>query len=763
MDNIYLILVFILFMLAISDLVVGVANDAVNFLNSAVGSKAASYRTILFIASIGIFLGATFSTGMMEVARNGIFNPQYFYFKEIMIIFIAVMITDVILLDAFNSLGLPTSTTVSLVSELMGAAVAVSIYKIATSNPHIIDNGIERLATIGDYINTAKSLGIITGILSSVVIAFTTGVIIQFIIRTIFTFNYEPKLKYMGSLLGGVAITTITYFLLIKGAKDAVFMSPEAKAWIKENSGLIIAYSIIAWTILLQILTWLFRINILKMVVLTGTFALAMAFAGNDLVNFIGVPIAGFSSYEIFSATPNADATTLLMTGMAADKSVTVPSYMLFIAGAVMVLTLWFSKKAKNVTKTELSLSRQNEGEERFGSSFLARNLVRSVLRLTNTAERVLPKRVYAFLASRFDGTEAEAKRKAQGHEAPHFDMLRATVNLVTSSMLIALATSHKLPLSTTYVTFMVAMGSSLADRSWGRESAVYRITGVLSVIGGWFFTAFSAFTGAFVFAMLINWLGWSAVIGLLALAIYFVYHTHVLNKRKQAREATVDSFEIEEVNGEILPEKIFDRCKVNVIDVLKGVSDLYHRSLTSFEDEDRRALKQITKEVAELNANTKQMRHNIYPTVRKLQEGSIDSGLFYVQVIDYLRESAHCLTYISTPCFEHLDNNHKVFMPEQFEDLNELKANISDFFEQTMAMIGQNNFKELDNLQHLQGQLMEHMRLLRKKQLKRIKKEKAGTRMSLLYLNILHETQNMLLHVGNLLKAQRDFVKFQS
>ncbi|MBN2743933.1 MAG: inorganic phosphate transporter [Marinilabiliaceae bacterium] len=763
MDNIYLILVFILFMLALSDLVVGVANDAVNFLNSAVGSKAASYRTILFIASIGIFLGATFSTGMMEVARNGIFNPQYFYFKEIMIIFIAVMITDVILLDAFNSLGLPTSTTVSLVSELMGAAVAVSIYKIATSNPHIIDNGIERLATIGDYINTAKSLGIITGILSSVVIAFTTGVIIQFIIRTIFTFNYEPKLKYMGSLLGGVAITTITYFLLIKGAKDAVFMSPEAKAWIKENSGLIIAYSIIAWTILLQILTWLFRINILKMVVLTGTFALAMAFAGNDLVNFIGVPIAGFSSYEIFSATPNADATTLLMTGMAADKSVTVPSYMLFIAGAVMVLTLWFSKKAQNVTKTELSLSRQNEGEERFGSSFLARNLVRSVLRLTNTAERVLPKRVYAFLASRFDGTEAEAKRKAQGHEAPHFDMLRAAVNLVTSSMLIALATSHKLPLSTTYVTFMVAMGSSLADRSWGRESAVYRITGVLSVIGGWFFTAFSAFTGAFVFAMLINWLGWSAVIGLLALAIYFVYHTHVLNKRKQAREATVDSFEIEEVNGEILPEKIFDRCKVNVIDVLKGVSDLYHRSLTSFEDEDRRALKQITKEVAELNANTKQMRHNIYPTVRKLQEGSIDSGLFYVQVIDYLRESAHCLTYISTPCFEHLDNNHKVFMPEQFEDLNELKANISDFFEQTMAMIGQNNFKEIDNLQHLQGQLMEHMRLLRKKQLKRIKKEKAGTRMSLLYLNILHETQNMLLHVGNLLKAQRDFVKFQS
>lgn len=763
MDNIYLLLVFILFLLALSDLIVGVTNDAVNFLNSAVGAKAASYRTILFIASIGIFVGASFSTGMMEVARNGIFNPQHFYFNEIMIIFIAVMITDVILLDAFNSLGLPTSTTVSLVSELMGAAVAVSIYKIATGHHFIIDDGIERLANMGDYINTAKSLGIITGILSSVIVAFTAGVLIQFVVRLVFTFNYEARLKYLGSIMGGVAITTIVYFLLIKGAKDAVFMSPESKLWIKENSNLIILYSIIGWTVVLQLFRWMFRINILKFVVLTGTFALAMAFAGNDLVNFIGVPIAGFSSFEIFSSTPNADPHTLLMTGMAADKTVLVPSYMLIIAGVVMVLTLWFSRKARNVTKTELSLSRQHEGEERFGSSFLARNIVRSVIKMSNAIDKIIPQRITNYISSRFDSTDAESRRKELGHDAPHFDLLRAAVNLVASSMLIALATSHKLPLSTTYVTFMVAMGSSLADRSWGRESAVYRITGVLSVIGGWFFTAFSAFIGAFAFAMLINWLGFGAVFGLLALAIYFVYHTHVASKRKQAKEDAVDSFEIEEVDGEILPEKILERCKLSVVNVLKDVSKLYDQSLTSFEDEDRRALKQITREVADLNNNTKHMRHNIYPTVRKLQEGFIDSGLFYVQVIDYLRESAHCLTYISNPCFDHLDNNHKVFGDEQFDDLNQLKKSVIHFIDQSVDLINHNSFQDLDNLIHYKGQLLEHLRLLRKKQLKRIKKDKAGTRVSLLYLNILHETQNMLLHLGNLLKAQRDFVNFQS
>jgi phosphate/sulfate permease len=762
MENIYLIIVFILFLLAVSDLVVGVSNDAVNFLNSALGAKVAPYRVVLFVASLGIFLGATFSTGMMEVARNGIFNPQHFFFSEIMIIFIAVMITDVILLDMFNSFGFPTSTTVSLVSELMGAAVAVSLIKLAGSGQTILIDGVERLATIGDYINTAKSLGIITGILSSVVIAFTAGVVVQFFARLIFSFNFERKMKYLGAVWGGIAVTSITYFLLVKGAKDAVFMSSESKAWIANNGNLIIAISLVGWTLLLQLFKFIFNVNTLKFTVLLGTFALAMAFAGNDLVNFIGVPLAGFSSFEVFSSTPGATPDSFLMTAMGGKNPVSVPAYMLIIAGAIMVVTIWFSRKAKRVTKTEIDLARQGEGEERFGSSFLARTIVRASVRMSDSFERIMPNFILRFLQRQFDSSKVDADRQQMGADAPSYDLIRASVNLVTASILISIATSLKLPLSTTYVTFMVAMGSSLSDRSWGRESAVYRVTGVLSVIGGWFFTAFSAFSGAFIFALLISWLGIYAVIGLVVLAFYSMYHTHVLSKRRDAADLELSNIGLEEVTGEISTQKILENCKLSVTDVLKEVSHLYNQSLLDFEAEDRKGLKSLVKEVSALNARTKQLRHNIYPTVRKLQEESIDSSLYYVQAIDYLRETAHCLTYVANPCFEHLDNNHKVFLAEQFDDLRHLRIQVQEFIADSVKMITNSSFSQLDNhLQHKQ-QLIEHLRLLRKKQLRRIKKEKAGTRISLLYLNVLHETQNMLLHLGNLLKAQRDFVNYQ-
>jgi phosphate/sulfate permease len=760
MENIYLIIVFILFLLAVSDLVVGVSNDAVNFLNSAIGSKAAPYRVVLFVASLGIFLGASFSTGMMEVARNGIFNPQYFFFAEIMIIFMAVMITDVILLDAFNSFGMPTSTTVSLVSELMGAAVAVSLIKLAGSGQTIIDDGVERLANIGDYINTAKSLGIITGILSSVVIAFTAGILIQYIVRLVFSFNYQPKMKYLGAVWGGIAVTAITYFLLVKGAKDSVFMSADAKDWVANNGNLIILYSLVGWTLLLQIFKFVFNVDTLKFTVLLGTFALAWAFAGNDLVNFIGVPLAGFSSFQIFSATPGASPDSLLMTAMSGKNPVSVPAYMLIIAGGIMVVTIWLSKKARNVTKTELSLSNQSEGEERFGSSFLARTIVRATVRISESVGEKTPGFVRRFVSKQFDTSAADENRNS---DSPKFDLIRASVNLVTSSILISIATSHKLPLSTTYVTFMVAMGSSLADRSWGRESAVYRVTGVLSVIGGWFFTAFSAFTGAFLFALLINWLGIFAIVGLVLLAFYSMYHTHISSKRKAADEKALSDIGIEEVDGEILPGKILENCKANVTDVLKEVSYVYNQTLLDFEAEDRKGLKAITKEVEHLNAKTKKLRNSIYPTVRKLQEESIDSSLYYVQVIDYLRETAHCLTYIVNPSFEHVNNNHKIFVVEQFDDLKSLRVEVQELIAEAVRIITNGNYSTLDNHLHHKQQLLEHIRLLRKKQLRRIKKDKAGTRVSLLYLNVLHETQNMLLHLGNLLKAQRDFVAFQT
>jgi len=748
MENIYLILVIVLFALAISDLIVGVSNDAVNFLNSAIGAKAAPYKYIMIVAALGILFGATFSSGMMEVARKGIFNPQYFIFSEIMIIFLAVMITDVILLDVFNTFGMPTSTTVSIVFEILGAAVAVAIIKVS-NNP---DMG------ISEYINTAKALAIISGILLSVVISFSVGAIVQYVTRLIFSFNYAKRLNYFGAIWGGIAITAITYFILVKGAKGASFMDASTKEWIQGNGLTIILISMVGWTVLLQLIKLIFRIDILKIIVLAGTFALAMAFAGNDLVNFIGVPLAGFESFKIFMASGDAGTSMEALAG-----KVSTPTYLLIIAGAIMVVTLWTSKKAKAVVKTSLDLSRQHEGDERFGSSYFARSIVRVAINASNAASAVMPKPINRAISRQFDSTEYEERRKELGAEAPAFDMLRASVNLVVASILISIATNMKLPLSTTYVTFMVAMGSSLADRAWGRESAVYRITGVLSVIGGWFFTALSAFTVAFVMAMLISLLGLWFVAVLVALAIYVIFRTHIIHKKNNQEDAEIDDFEIEEVNGEILSEKVLEKCTYSVTDILKKVSQLYTQTIHDFEAEDRRSLKEINKEVKVLNKKAKKLKGNVYPTVKKLQEQSIDSSLYYIQVVDYLRETAHCLSYITEPTFEHIDNNHKVFSPEQFEELNGIRINVQDFMAKSIRIITQGDYALLDELVEQQQRIFETMRDNRKKQLKRIKNEKAGTKISLLYLNVLHETQNLMLHMVNLVKAQRDFVDYQT
>jgi phosphate/sulfate permease len=473
MEGIYLIFVAVLFLLAFSDLMVGVANDAVNFLNSAVGAKAASFKTVLIVASVGVLVGATFSSGLMEIARKGLFFPGQFSFNEVIIIFLAVMITDVILLDMFNTFGLPTSTTVSIVFELLGASVAIAVIKITGSEQTMQD--------IGQYINSAKALAIITGILVSVAIAFSVGALVQYITRILFTFNLRFNLKYFGALWGGLAITGITYFMLIKGAKGASFITPETLKYINANTGLILLASFAGWTLILQILMLLFRLNVLKVIVLAGTFALAMAFAGNDLVNFIGVPLAGLKALQLFNAAPGADPNTFLMTGLAED--VKTETWMLLIAGVVMAITLWTSKKARSVIETSVDLSRQGEGAERFNSSILSRNLVRGAMNVSSAISRFLPDKVNLWIEKRFNPPDETTI--TQMPEGAAFDMLRASVNLVVASMLIALGTSLKLPLSTTYVTFMVAMGTSLSDRAWGRESAVYRITGVLSVIGG--------------------------------------------------------------------------------------------------------------------------------------------------------------------------------------------------------------------------------------------------------------------------------------
>ena len=456
METVYLGIIIFLFLLAIFDLVVGVSNDAVNFLNSAIGAKAASFRTIIVIAAIGIFCGATMSNGMMDIARHGIFRPEAFYFNELMCIFLAVMVTDVVLLDVFNTLGMPTSTTVSMVFELLGGTFALALIKIAM--------GPEGL-TFAELLNTEKALTVILAIFLSVAVAFTFGALVQYLSRIIFTFSYKSKLKWIIGVFGGVAATAIIYFMLIKGVKDASFMTKEYKMWVHDNTGMIVGGCFVFFTVLMQVLHWM-KVNVFKVIVLLGTFALAMAFAGNDLVNFVGVPLAGWASYTDFMANGNGDATGFLMGSL--NGPAKTPFVFLLLSGVVMVVALMTSKKAHNVIKTSVDLSRQDEGDEMFGSSAIARSLVRFFTNMNNTLSRIMPESVKSWLNSRFNKDEAIIENGAA------FDLVRASVNLVLAGLLIALGTSLKLPLSTTYVAFMVAMGTSLADRAWGRESAVF-------------------------------------------------------------------------------------------------------------------------------------------------------------------------------------------------------------------------------------------------------------------------------------------------
>ncbi len=745
MEKFYLIIVIILFALAISDLIVGVSNDAVNFLNSAIGSKVAPYRIIILIAALGVLVGATFSSGMMEVARKGIFHPESFYFSEIMIIFLAVMMTDVILLDLFNTFGLPTSTTVSIVFELLGAAVAISLVKIKHSA--------YTLADMGRFINTERALLIISGILLSVVIAFTAGIIIQYLSRIVFTFNFKKTIKYFGSLWGGLAITAITYFILIKGAKGSSFLSDEKIKWITNNSLLILGISFIFWAVLTQLLQWIFKFNVFKVIVLFGTFALAMAFAGNDLVNFIGVPLAGYESFKIYSAQHAIGANEFAMSSLRAQ--VNTPTSFLLIAGLVMVITLWISRKARTVTRTEINLGKQDEVNERFSSSLFARTIVRQWIQIGNFFKAILPKSLLKLIDKRFD--DKPFKKQIKKNKGVSFDLVRASVNLAVSSSLIAFATSFKLPLSTTYVTFMVAMGTSLADRAWGRESAVYRISGVLTVIGGWFFTAFSAFTLSLLMALLISWGGKYAIAVLVLLAIGFVYKTHGIHKR---REEDIKKSEEDFGFDVVLSSKtVQEKCNVRVVSSLVAVSELYRTIINAFIGEKRKKLKNALKEVKKLNKEVKSFKKNVHETVRTLQvEESIETGDHYVQLLDYLRETAHCLSFIAQPVFDHVDNNHAPLNAAQISDLKSFLKNFTVYFENVIKTITARKFQDMDKINLFMQEILAQLSKMRKSHLKRIKSDNIGTRISLLYLDILNETKNLAIYAINLAKTSRDF-----
>ncbi len=752
MENFYLILVVVLFALAISDLIVGVSNDAVNFLNSAIGSKAAPKWLIFLMASLGVLVGATFSNGMMEVARKGIFHPDMFFFSEIMVIFLAVMITDVILLDMFNTFGMPTSTTVSIVFELLGSAVAVSIIKIKA-------NGGIVMAELSNYINSSKALAIITGILLSVFIAFTVGAFVQYISRLVFSFNYRKPMKYFGSVFGGLAITAITYFMLIKGMKGSSFADIElgsgitVQEWFKSNSGMVLLYSFVAWVVIIQLLKWVFNIKILKVIVLVGTFALAMAFAGNDLVNFIGVPLAGFNSFQDWMAQGASNPDTYSMINLAGK--VATPTYMLLIAGLVMIITLILSKKAKSVIATSIDLSRQSEGAERFGSSFAARFIVRGTTNFNRKLSRIFPQSFTETIHSRFVPVQSDYYNE---EEPPAFDKIRASVNLVVASILIAIGTSLKLPLSTTYVTFMVAMGTSLADRAWDRESAVYRISGVFAVIGGWFLTALIAFSVSGFVALVISLSGKFMIFVFVVIALIMIIRTHSMLKKRASQKVEEEEDTIE---SEDALEQIIAKSSKQLVKAFVFSSRIVSGGIDAFIKEKRGGLRKIEEECKTFSKKAKKNKDKVYSVVQQIAESSVDTSHFYVQMMEHKREMAHAVHFMLNPMITHIENNHKPFLPEQCEEMSSVALRVDTFFNNALNVIKQEKFENLDELIEERDQIIGILNKYEKVQIKRIKSKDVNTRNSQLYFKIISEIEQLLLHSVNLVKAQRDFITF--
>ncbi len=742
MESIYIGILLVLFLLAISDLIVGVSNDAVNFLVSALGSKAAPFAVVMIVASLGVLVGATFSSGMMEVARKGIFHPDKFFFGEIMIVFVAVMLTDIILLDLFNTFGMPTSTTVSIVFELLGSAVALAVFKSQ-------QDGGEAVAA---YINTKKAWEIIRGIFLSVFFAFTIGAIVQYISRVLFSFKYQKSFRTFGAIWGGVAVTAITYFILIKGLKGSSFISETTAAWIKNNTMVLLGASFVVWTVVLYALQAM-KVNVLKVIVLIGTFALAMAFAGNDLVNFIGVPLAGLKSYQAFIASEVTDPMAFSMEIL--SEKVKTPTLYLLIAGLIMVVTLWMSKKARTVTETSINLSRQEEtNEEQFESSAVSRVLVRISIFIANLFSKIVPDSTKTFLNRQLTRPETA---EVGGDGAAAFDLIRASVNLSVASILISVGTSLKLPLSTTYVTFMVAMGTSLADGAWGRSTAVYRITGVLSVISGWFITGIVAFIVSYTFATLIHSTGLWMVFVILGFVGIGIWTLRIVHKRKQTEKEEDQKLEEEELVRD--SEEVFEKCIGNVAKTLKSLHTIYDEVTVGLDLEDRQSLKSANKSAKKMTKRSKRLKENLQLTIKQLETENIESGYYYVQVVDYLREIARAVNNVTEPSYNHVDNNHTKLAEVQLTELKDVTRQVGEFIKLVLEMIRKSNFSDITEIEELQNQFALNIKQFRLNHFDRIKKDEAGPKNSLLYLSILTETQNIILFTVTLLKAQRDFV----
>lgn len=747
MDNIYLLMIIALAILAIADLVVGVSNDAVNFLNSAIGSKAISFKTIMIVASIGVAVGAVFSSGMMEVARKGIFNPGEFMFDEIMIIFMAVMITDILLLDFFNTIGMPTSTTVSIVFELLGAAVCIALLKIYSTEG-------ETFSDLVTYINTSTATKIIFGILLSVIVAFSIGAIVQWLSRVLLSYNFEKKAQWVGGLFGGIALTAITYFIFMKGLKGTSYAKQSydilgggtMKDFLETQVMPIVAVSLVFWSILSFALISFAKTNIYKLIIVVGTFALALAFAGNDLVNFIGVPMAAYNAFEQWSISGIA-ATDFPMDSLA--KKVPTNNWLLFGAGMIMVLTLWFSTKAKNVVKTSLDLSSQGETKERFQPNFLSRGFVRLAIGMSQFSAYLLPESWQAKIEKQFE-TPVISLTKDKTHELPAFDMVRAAVNLMVAAVLISIATSYKLPLSTTYVTFMVAMGTSLADRAWGAESAVYRVAGVLNVIGGWFFTALSAFTAAALVAYLLN-LNLKLMFPLLLVLVFGLLIRNYVAHNKKAKEGKAEDSLTKAESSSV--QGVIHESAENIASVVKRSNRIYTNAIKGLAKQDLGSLKKNKKQVDKLSDEVDELRDNIFYFIKNLDESSIGASNFYINILGYLQDMTQSLEYISKVSHKHINNNHKKLKFSQIKELKEVDDVVEVLFNDTKKAFDSRSFEQIGAILNSKKEVFNILSQKIQKQVARTRTEESSPKNTTLYFSLLLETKDLLSATMNLLE----------
>ncbi|MFH1049324.1 MAG: inorganic phosphate transporter [bacterium] len=740
--EIHLFTVIALLLLGVAGLSVGVANDAVNFLNSSVGSKVAPFKTILFIAALGILFGVTFSSGMMEVARKGIFNPEHFILAEILIIFFAVMIQNILLLDLFNTFGLPTSTTVSMVFGLFGGSVAMALIKI-------FDTG-QSLDSILLYINTSKVLAIFTAIFISVVFAFVFGFLIQYLSRLLFTFDFDKRIKRYGAVWGGFALTFIAYFIIIKGAKGASFMTEDTVLWIKTHTLEVLAGSFIAWLIILQALMWLFKVNVLKIVVLAGTFAIAMAFAANDLVNFIGAPLAGLNAYTIALGFDNPETTTM----GALSQPFKANTLILLASGTIMVFVLFVSKKSRTVSKTEISLGRQDEGYERFDSYMSSRVIVRMSLVFVNFIKKIIPTAIQKKVSERFDLSKYHPEPDENG-ELPSFDFVRAAVNLVVAAALISYGTSLKLPLSTTYVTFIVAMSTALPDKAWGRESAVYRVSGVLTVIGGWFFTGIMATIVASIIAVICYFGGVYATIGFLLLSAFLIYRSNVLHKNREK--------ETQEIEKGFLPshanaDETYDYLFKNLTLYFKSIANTLTSSYTGIFNQDLKVLNKARRQAKKIYKKADLLVGDVLKVLKFANEKNLESGHSYAKALGALHEISSRLLYITKQNFDYFDNNHNKFQQEQIDELKDINKHFNKLVNLSVQSYENKNLGDLVQIKYSAKEFEGLINKYNKNQLKRIKKSTLNKRRSMLYLNILDDTQGMIYNIMRITEAFKEF-----